>query len=443
MRAKTLRAAVLLAVAVAAPFVPVRGRAASLGTGAFAIENVRIVTVSGGTIEKGTVVIRDGKIAAVGASVSVPSDAKRIDATGLSVYPGMIDSATRVGLLEIGAVSATNDISEVGDYNPHLRAYEAFNPNSEHIPVARVAGVTTVVSMPAGGTMSGQPLVVDLAGDTVDDMVLRPSVGVILNFPTEGARSAFDSNAYQVRKSTASDAKKARDKKLDEVRSLMRDAEAYAKAMDAYAKDPSLPIGRRNLKLAGLLPVLRGELPFVVRTNDERDIRAAVAFADEMKVKMILVVSGESDVAKAAPLLAQKKIPVVIGSMYTLPAREDERYDLPQQTAAALAKAGVTFAFSTGDYANVRDLPYNAAMAVAYSGLSKEDALKAITLWPAQIWGVADRVGSIEVGKYANLIVTTGDPLEVVTDVKHVFIEGKQIPLVSRHTQFYDRYDGR
>jgi imidazolonepropionase-like amidohydrolase len=350
---------------------------------------------------------------------------------------------TRLGLLEIGAVSATNDISEIGDFNPHLRAYEAFNPNGEHIPVARVAGITTAVSMPGGGTMSGQAVVVDLAGDTVDEMVLRPSVGVILNFPSEVARSAFDVNSFQVRKSTASDAKKARDKKLDDVRTLLRNAEAYGKAMDAYAKDPSLPQGRRNLKLAGLLPVLRGELPFIVRANDERDIRAAVAFADEMKVKMILVVSGNSDVAKVAPLLASKKIPVVLGTMYTLPAGEDDRYDLPQQAPAALARAGVLFSFSTGDYANVRDLPFNAAMAVAYGGLSKDDALKAITLWPAQIWGVADRVGSIEVGKYANLIVTTGDPLEVITDVKHVFIEGKQIPLVSRHTRFYDRYNGR
>jgi imidazolonepropionase-like amidohydrolase len=438
-----LRTAMLLAIAAMAASLPARGLATSLGTGTFAIENGRIVTVSGATIEKGTVVIRDGKIAAVGATVDVPSDAKRIDATGLSVYPGMIDSATQIGLLEIGSISAGNDIAELGDYNPHLRAYEAFNPNSEHVAVARVAGITSVVSMPAGGTISGQPLVVDLAGDTVDDMVLRPSVGVIFNFPSEAARSAFDSGNYQVRKSTSSDAKKARDKKLDEVRALLRDAEAYSKAMDAYAKDPSLPPAKRDLKLAGILPVLRGELPFIVRTADERDVRAAVAFADEMRVKMILVASGTSDVANAASLLAEKKIPVVLGSMYTLPGRNDDRYDQPQQTAAALGRAGVLYAFSTGDYANVRDLPYNAAMAVAYGGLSKDDALKAITLWPARIWGVADKVGSIEVGKFANLIVTTGDPLEVMTDVKHVFIEGRQIPLVSRQTQFYDRYKSR
>jgi imidazolonepropionase-like amidohydrolase len=158
---------------------------------------------------------------------------------------------------------------------------------------------------------------------------------------------------------------------------------------------------------------------------------------------MILLTSGNGDVADAAQLLAEKKIPVVLGSMYTLPSRDDDRYDAPQQTPAALLRAGVAFAFSTGDYANVRDLPYEVAMAVAYGGLSKEDALKAITLWPARIWGVADRIGSIEVGKYANLIVTTGDPLEVTTDVKYVFIEGKQIPLVSRHTQFYERYGNR
>lgn len=407
----------------------------------YAIENVRIVTVSGPTIDKGTVVVRDGKIAAVGATAEVPADAKRVDGTGLSVYPGMIDSSTTLGITEVSSVPATNDVAELGDVNSNVRVYEGFNPNSELIPEARVAGVTTVVTFPFGGTLSGQPVIVDLDGERVADMALRPSLGMAFNFPTEVSGPSFDYNAYTVKKNSSADTKKARDKKLDEVRALLRDAEAYARAADARAKDATIPRADRDLRLEGLVPVVRGELPILVAANDQRDIKAAIQFADEMKLKMVLRASPAGDAAKVASLLAQKHVPVILGPMYgTFPSGEDERYDMPEQTPLALLRAGVPFAFSTNDAANVRDLPYNAAMAVAYGGLSKEDAVKAITLWPAQIWGVADRIGSIEVGKYANLIVTTGDPLEVTTDVKYVFIEGRMIPLVSRQTQFYERY---
>jgi imidazolonepropionase-like amidohydrolase len=436
---RAARAAALVALVALAPALPGVG-ASSLGTETIAIENARIVTVSGPVVERGTVLVRAGRIAAVGASVQVPAEARRIDASGLSVYPGMIDSVTQLGLIEVGSIRATNDVAELGDYNPHLRAYEAFNPNSEIIPVARINGVTTAVAMPGGGVLSGQPLIVDLAGSTVDDMTLRETVGLVFNFPSAVGGTSFDTATFQQRRSTDAEAKKQRDRKLDEIRALFRDAEAYARAVAAREKDPSLPLLERDLRLEALGPVVRGELPVVVVANDERDIRAAVAFADEMRLKMILSSSGASNAGQVAQLLAQKKIPVLLGPMYTLPRREDDRYDQPQQTPAELLRAGVRFAFGTNESAMVKDLPYNAAMAVAYGGLSREDALRAITIWPAEIWGVADRVGSIEVGKYANLVVTTGDPLEVTTDVRHVFIEGKEIPLVSRQTRFYEQY---
>jgi imidazolonepropionase-like amidohydrolase len=434
------RVGLALIAALVAPVAGIPAAASSLGTETFAIENARIVTGNGPVIERGTVLVRAGKIAAVGASVDVPADARRIDAAGLSVYPGMIDSVTQLGLLEVASIRATNDVAEIGEFNPHLRAYEAFNSNSEFIPVARIAGVTTAVSMPGGGVLSGQPFIVDLAGSTVDEMALRPTVGLAFNFPSAVGASSFDFDAFQQRRVTDTEAKRQRDRKLDEIRDLLRDAEAYARALDAREKDPSLPVMKRDLRLASLRPFVRGELPVIIEANDERDIRVAVDFADEMKLKMILRSNGASDAGKVAPLLAQKKIPVVLGPMYTLPLREDDRYDMPQQTPLALQRAGVRFALATNDAAMVKDLPYNAAMAVAYGGLTKEDALRAITIWPAEIWGVADRVGSIEVGKYANLMVTTGDPLEIRTDVRHVFIEGKEIPLVSRQTRFYEQY---
>lgn len=409
--------------------------------GVFAIENARILVANGPTIERGTVVIRDGRIEAVGAAVAAPAGARRIDGAGLTVYPGLIDSWTQLGLIEVSSVPALNDTTEVGDFKPELKAYEAFNPNSEFIPVSRAAGVTTVVSAPAGGVFSGQPALVSLEGDTVDDMAVRQSVGHVFSFPSQVGGRSFDFATFQPRTTSDTEAKKQRDKRLDEVRTLLRDAEAYLKAVDARVADPTLPLMARDRRLEALRPVLRGELPVLVTARDERDIRAAVAFADEMKLKMVLKVPGSSDVAKVAPLLAQKRIPVVIGSLFALPYREDDRYDLPQLAPAALVRAGVRFGFATEESAMVKDLPFVASMAVAYGGLTREDALRAMTIWPAEIWGVSDRLGSIEPGKVANLVVATGDPMEVSTVVKHVFVNGRLVPLDNRQQRFADRYD--
>lgn len=418
----------------------------SLGDETVAIENARIVTVSGPTIERGTVVVRAGKIAAVGASVTVPADARRIDATGLSVYPGMIDSSTTLGLNEIGSISATNDASELGDLNPQLRAYDGFNPNNELLREARVAGVTSAVAMPQGGTISGQPMIADLFGYTVDQMALRPSVGLTLDFPSGVGGQTFDFSTFSVRRSSDSDARKAQEKKLDELRRLFDDGRAYRKIVSARERDASLPPVERDVKLEALQPVLAGELPVVVSADDFRDVKKAVEFCEEQKLKMVLVSGTHFNVpnlATVATYLAQRQIPVVIGSMYQIAQREDDRYDLPQEVPGALAKGGVRIAFATFDSAQVRDLPYQAAMAVAYGALSKEDAVKAITLWPAEIWGVADRVGSIEVGKYANLVVTTGDLLEPRSDVKYVFVEGRTVPLTSRQIELYEEFKDR
>lgn len=434
----------ILTVLVAA--TPLRGSASMLGDETIAIENARIVTVSGPVIEKGTVVIEKGKIAAVGANVQAPAKARRIDATGLSVYPGMIDSSTVLGLVEVGSVSGSTDTNELGDFKPHLMAYTAFNPNSELILAARVAGVTSAISIPRGGVFSGQPMLADLDGRTVDDMAVQKSVGLFFSFPTGVGGRTFDFSTFTFRRTSDSEARQARDKRVDEIRSYLRDAQAYLTAIDARAKDPNLPPIVHDLKLDALRPVLAGTLPVIVSASDPRDIRAAVAFCEEMKLRCILDADIDlppAELTKLATFLAEKKIPVILGPQYRLPSREDDRYDLPQQAPNALVQAGVKIAFSTEDSAQVRDLPYNASMAVAYGGLSPADAYKAISLWPAEIWGVSDRLGSIEVGKYANLIVTTGDPLEVRTDVKHVFIEGKQIPMTSRPQQFYETYRSR
>jgi imidazolonepropionase-like amidohydrolase len=437
---------ITLLVATGLAFVGASGAASSLGDETIAIENARIVPVSGPAIEKGTVLIRAGKIAAIGASVDVPAGARRIDATGMSVYPGLIDSGTTVGLIEIGSIAASNDISELGDMNPQLYAYDAYNPNSELIPAARFGGVTTVVSSPQGGTIAGQPLLADLNGFTVEQVAVKRSLGFALSFPSGVGSQTFDFATFSVKRTSDADARKAQEKKLDELKTMLDDARAYQKARAARDQDPKLPVLTHDLKLDAIQPALAGELPVIVSASDFRDVKRAVAFCEEQKLKMVLVTNGtfdSTDLATAAAFLAQHHIPVVLGPMYQLPQHEDDRYDLPQEAPGILAKAGVRIAFATFDSADVRDLPYQAAMAVAYGTLSKEDALRALTVWPAEIWGVADRIGSLEVGKYANLIVTTGDPLEPRTDVKYVFIEGRPAPLKSRQSDLYDEYKDR
>lgn len=447
-RRMSVRVAAVCPLALLA--LPLLGTAA-LGSGpaaaeSYVIENARLVTVSGPAIEKGSIVIVDGKIAAVGATVTAPAGAKRIDGTGLSVYPGMIDAASRLGLVEVGSIAATNDASEIGDIKPQLRAFESFNPANEFIPMARINGITTAVSTPGGGLIAGQVVVADLDGYSIEQMAIRPSAAMALSFPSGVGGESFDFATFSVKRSSDSDARKAREKRLDDLAGLFDRARSYAKAVKARASDPTLPPLEEDLGLAALEPVLSGQLPLFVAANDFRDVKRAVEFCEKQNVKMILrsdASFGPFDLAAVASFLKEKKIAVIFGPMYTLPSDEDDRYDMPQRAPGALARAGVPFAFASEDSAMAKDLPYQAAMAVAYGGLSKDDAIRALTLWPATIWGVADRIGSLEVGKQANLFVTNGDPLEPRTDVKYLFIRGRNIPLVSRQTQLYDAYKSR
>ena len=229
---------------------------------------------------------------------------------------------------------------------------------------------------------------------------------------------------------------------MDELRRMLRDAEAYGRAQDAYARDQkSVPRPTSDSKLAALVPYVRGERSVIFRADRERDIRASLRFAEEMKLKPIIL--GGSEAWKVTSLLKEKNVPVVIDGILNLPLREDDAYDTLYENASKLQAAGVRFAISTGDSgAHVRDLPFHAGMAAAY-GLPRVEALKAVTLYPAQIMGVADRLGSIEAGKLANIVITDGDILEARTNVRHLFIAGRQIPLVSRHTLLYDQFKDR
>jgi imidazolonepropionase-like amidohydrolase len=410
--------------------------------GVYAIRNATIVTVSGPVIEKGTVVIgADGKIQAVGANVRIPNGAKTIDGTGLSVYPGMMDAGTTMGLSEIpqGAIP-TVDVSEVGSFNPNVHAFYGIDPNSAHIAVTRVVGITHVVSHPTGGLISGQAALIDLAGDTPPKMAVVKDVAMVVNLP----RSGFAGRRFRgggPRAGGTEAANRARAARIDSIRTILHEADAYGKAQDAYAKDNTLPRPAHDVVLAALLPALRGEMPVMFTADAAEDIRAAVSFAEENHLKPIIL--GGEEALAVAPFLKEHNVPVILTGVMDLPSREDDPYDVNYSLPAKLAAAGVTFAITSGDAgAEVRNLPYTAGMAAAY-GLSKEDALKSVTLWPAQIFGVADKFGSIEVGKVANLVVTTGDMLEAKTDTKALFIDGRPVPLDTKHTRLYELYKGR
>lgn len=411
-----------------------------------AIQGAKIYTLASPPIENGTIVIRGSRIAAVGANVPIPAGAQVIDGKNLSVYPGLFDSLSRLGLTEVGAVSATVDTTELGAYNPQLLAATAVNPASEHIPVARANGITHAVSAPGSGggffgfggggsVIPGQASLINLSGWTVEEMLVRPSVGMILNWPTMSTRS-FDFATFSVKERPFSEAKKEYEEKVAELEDWFQAAQHYAQAKTKGSADKF----ERDLKLEAMVPVIQGELPLIVVANRARDIKNAVEFVDKHHLKMIL--AGGAEAWKVKELLKEKNIPVILRPTQSLPGEEDEPYDKPFTNAAELYRAGVRVAFATFDSSDSRTLPYEAANAVPY-GLPYEEALKGVTLYPAQFLGIADQVGTLEVGKLANLIVTDGDPLEIQTQVRYLFINGRETSTDNRHRQLYERYRAR
>lgn len=411
--------------------------------GVYAITNAKIVPVSGPEIARGTVMVgADGRIAAVGANVAIPSGARLIDASGLTVYPGMMDAGTSMGLSEISqGAASTVDVAEVGSFNPNAQAIYALNPHSAHVGVTRVVGVTHVASMPSGGIISGQAAIVNLAGWTPPEMQVVPRAALVINLPRSGfAGRGFGGGGFGQQQGSTQDAQRMRERQLDSLRQILRDAEAYGKAIDAAERDRSLPRVKRDVVLASLVPAVRGEMPVIFTADRPNDIRTAVNFAREMKLRPIILGGGEA--WRVASFLKENNVPVIVTSVLQLPRNEDDPYDVNYASPGKLHAAGVKFAISEGGGAETRNLPYNAGMAAAF-GLPKDEALKSVTLYPAQILGVADRFGSIEVGKVANLVVTTGDLLEAKTDTKYLFIDGRPIPLNTRHTDLNDLFKDR
>jgi imidazolonepropionase-like amidohydrolase len=411
--------------------------------GTFAIIGARIVTVSGPVIENGTIVIKDGKITAVGVGAAVPAGAEKIDGKGLIVYPGMIDAATGLGLAEIGqGANATVDIAETGTNNANAKAILAVNPHSSHVNVTRVNGITTVMSAPTGGLIAGQSTIINLVGSTQSEMAVVPTFGLVINFPRIATGGRFGGfGGFGIQQVDFSEAVRRRDSQIEELKKLFTDAENYGRSLDAYAKDKTLPAPQTDLRLEAMIPYIRGEKPIIFTVERERDIRAVIKFVNETKVKGIIV--GGQEAWKVADDLKKNNIPVIYTNIYNLPVRDDDPYDFLFAAPAKLQQAGVKFAIATGDTgAENRDLPYHAGLAGAY-GLPKDEALKAVTIYPAEILGIADKMGSIDVGKIANIVITDGDLLDPRTNVKYLFINGRKMPLTSRHTELFESFKDR
>ncbi len=429
---------------------------AVLGTAGFASAQEDVIVIRGGQvytlgaageIENGVVVIRDGRIAAVGgADTAVPDGATVIDATGSVVYPGMFDAVTRVGLTEIGQVTVTSDFAELGDNNAHLQGATAVHPASAIIPVTRANGITHVVASPNSGggfrrgggggmriSVAGQGSLMNLDGWTIEEMILDAGVYMVVNWPSLGGGGRF--GRFRAASGPPFSERKAQyDAAIATLEEWLADAQRYATAAE------SGQILDRNLKLEALGRVANGAMPLLINVRGRRDIREAIAFGERANVRIIL--AGASEAWKEAELLAEKNIPVILGATQSMPATEDDPYDSAYTQPAKLHEAGVTFAISTFNASSARTLPYEAGQAVAF-GLPHEEGLKAVTLNPAKILGVDDQLGSIEEGKIANVVVASGDPLEINVQIEHLIIAGRWTSTDNKHKELYEKYSSR
>ncbi len=405
------------------------------------IRNVTIHPMTGPEIRNGSVLVIDGKIAEIGPRLVARGGARAVDGHGLQLYPGLINAATNVGLSEISAVRDTVDLDEIGTFNPELRAEIAFNPSSEHIDVTRASGITTVISLPAAGSrrgggggtvITGQGALMHLEGWTWEDMAVKRSAVMDMLFPEiQTVPRQFAAFVAGPTRTYAEEERQYRER-LHRMSEFFEQARAYEKAKSAAGPD-----FREDIRFDAMIPVIDGKLPLFVRAERERAIKDAIEFADKEKVKIII--ADPRELGSAGPLLKSHDIPVVLGKTFQLPMRDDDPYDAPYTLPSDFYKAGVKICFGTFDVEFARNVPFEAAQAVAF-GLPHDEALKGLTINSAQILGVGDQLGSIEKGKIADLILTDGDPMEAKTNIKQMFIAGREVSLESRHTREYEKW---
>jgi imidazolonepropionase-like amidohydrolase len=445
------------------PALPPRSRA-------YAITGATVHTVSGPILKGATVVVEDGRITAVGERLAIPRDAILIDARGLHVYPGFIDAGTSIGLAEIGPIGQTVDSRELGDYQPDLRALTAFQMATAHLEPARLNGITSLLTRPVGGVISGQAGIINLDGWTWEQLAMKPQGGLSVNFPSVGAFPSMqdmppaccDAFDYHLAHGSADshmrdvhDHDQAGDELLGgaqrrgggggqggtpALRTLREYFESAAEYAEKRGQNGNSP---RDLRLEAMIPYVEGQELVIFRVRNAAQIRAAVQFGKELGLNFAL--AGAADAWREAELLARENVPVIVtpAGRSLLSANttvsEWDPYDTPYALPALLRRAGVRFCFQSDDNAMAMNLPFRVGQHVAY-GLSREDALRALTLSAAEILGVEREVGSIEPGKLGNLVITDGDPFELTTTMQYVFVKGRPVPLESKHTRLYEQY---
>ena len=397
------------------------------GAQTVAITGGRVYTMTGAPLDNATVVIRNGRIAEVGASISVPADARRVDASGKWVTPGFINSATQLGLVEVGLEQPTRDVSARGRdaIAAAFTVWEGFNPASVLLAPAREEGITTVLLAPSGGLVSGQAAVVDLTDGSLSDMLVRAPVAMVAQIADKGSTDLA-----------------ARAELALKLKELLDDARAYSRRKSDFERAQTRNFVAGRLDLEAMIPVIEGRLPLVLAADRASDLESALKLASDYRIK--LVIAGGAEAWLVADKLAAAHVPVLTGAMNNIPA-SFSTLGSRQETAALLRRAGVDVILigdsGTGDAEtfNVRNLKQEAGNAVAY-GMSWDDALRAVTIGPARLLGISDRYGSLEPGKVANVVVWSGDPFEFSTRVEHVFVRGAEITTPSRQDMLEQRY---
>ena len=388
-----------------------------------AITNARILTATGPAIERGTVVIRSGRIAAVGANVTIPPGARIIDASGKVVTPGFIESNTNLGIVEIplSAEGTADQNSTDPGVSAAFNVVDAFNPRSTAIPVARVDGITRALVVP-GGTghiVQGQAAVFDFAGEHAPSSVTKPQAAMMAVLGEAGAGVAGGSRATAMLR----------------LRELLQDAADFHSNRAAWQSAQRRNYVRSRLDLDALRPVIAGTLPLAIAANRASDLLAAMRLADEFKLKLVLV--GAAEGWMVADDIAKRKVPVVIKPLTNIPSFDALGATL--ENAARLHRAGVTLVLSTFDTHRAGTLRQEVANAISY-GLDADAALRSVTITPARVWGIADRAGSLEVGKDADVVIWSGDPFEVTTAAEQVFIKGREMPMETRQSELLKKY---
>jgi imidazolonepropionase-like amidohydrolase len=387
-------------------------------------------TVSHGTLEKTDLLFENGKIVSMGENLSYPPETEIINAEGQHIFPSLISAGSTIGLQEIGAVRATRDFSEVGNVNPNVRANVSYNPDSELIPVSRSNGILLALSVPRSGLISGTSSVMMLDGWTWEDATLKHPVGLHLFWPSMHVPKPHSGKKKEKKEPDS------RLKSIQKIDDLIQNARAYLQL-----KNSQSPSFKHDLRMEGILPVIKGEIPFFIHANEVRQIEAAVYWSERQNLKMVLV--GGKDSWRVTKLLKEKEIPVIYTQVHSLPMRRFETFDQPFITPLQLFKAGVKFCISNSESSfqtpHIRNLPYHAAKASSY-GLPHDEALRSITLSTAEILGVSEQVGSLDIGKDATFFIADGDILDVRTQVKLAFIQGRAVDLSDRHKMLYSKY---